>query len=247
MATNEPQGSQSSGLLAFLQRWPWYHALPAELQRLVLQTTIERVAAPGDCIARAGEPCLHWYGLVRGFLQMYVLGADGAETTLYCLREGEWGGEGSLLKNEARRYDLRALTPSRVFMVPVATFETLRHASIEFNHFLCEIMNERMGTFVGMLEASRLLGPEMRVARGLLMLAKNVAVDAQELSIAQHELALICGLSRQRVNMALSEFRRCGLVRSDPNKTTLVVDVPGLRSYVVAGGKPPTGHDGHAG
>jgi CRP/FNR family cyclic AMP-dependent transcriptional regulator len=201
VARSELGHPQTAGLLPFLERWPWYHALPTELQRLVLDTTTERMAAPGEYIARAGEPCLHWYGLLQGFLQMYVLGADGSETTLYCLREGQWGGERSLLKRELRRYDLRALTPSHIFMVPVATFETLRQSSIAFNHFLCDIMNERMGTFVGTLEASRILGPELRVARGLLMLAHNVAGDAQELSIPQHELALICGLSRQRVNM----------------------------------------------
>ena len=38
---------------------------------------MERTAAAGEYIARAGEPCLHWYGLLRGFLQMYVVGADG--------------------------------------------------------------------------------------------------------------------------------------------------------------------------
>lgn len=236
MTTHATQQASAADLPQFLERWPWYRALPPELQSLVLTTTTERTAAAGDYIARAGEPCLHWYGLLRGFLQMYVVGADGAETTLYCLREGQWGGEGSLLKKELRRYDLRSLTPSHIFMVPVETFETLRQSSIVFNHFLCEIMNERMGVFVGMLEASRLLGPEMRVARGLLMLAKNLDGDAQELLIPQHELALICGLSRQRVNMAISEFRRCGFVRSEFHKGILVVDVPRLRSYVMEAG-----------
>jgi len=225
-----------ASFLDFLERWPWYRALPANLQSLLVDTTAEWTAAAGEYIARAGEPCLHWYGLRRGFLQMYVTGPDGSETTLYCLREGQWGGEGSLLKHETRRYDLRALTPSQIFMVPVETFETLRRSSIEFNHFLCEIMNERMGVFVGMLEASRLLGPEMRVARGLLMLASNLGSDAQELSLPQHELALICGLSRQRVNMAIGEFRRCGFVRGEPHKGILVVDVPKLRAYVVEAG-----------
>jgi CRP/FNR family transcriptional regulator, cyclic AMP receptor protein len=247
MATTEPRHWQDAGLVAFLERWPWYHTLPIELQRLLLETTTERRAAAGEYIARAGEPCLHWYGLVRGFLQMYVVTADGAETTLYCLREGQWGGDGSLLKKELRRYDLRALTPSRIFLVPATTFEALRQSSIPFNHFLCEILNERMGTFVGMLEASRLLGPEMRVARGLLMLANNVKADAQELSIPQHELALICGLSRQRVNMALSEFRRVGFVRNDPYKGILLVDVPRLRAYVVSGDGSAQEHDCHAG
>ncbi|WP_454741966.1 Crp/Fnr family transcriptional regulator [Cupriavidus necator] len=228
--TTEP--GAPTGVHGFLERWQWYRRLPAELRSLVLETIEERTAEPGEYIARAGEPSMHWYGLMRGFLQMYVVGADGAETTLYCLREGEWGGEGSLLKKEMRQYDLRSLTPSHICLVPASTFETLRQSSIEFNHFLCDNMNERMGIFVGMLAASRLLRPEMRVAKALLMLADKTGGDAQELSIPQHELALICGLSRQRVNIAISELRRHGLVESEPCKGFLLVHVAALRSYV---------------
>jgi len=236
ISTSRTAHASATSFLEFLERWSWYRALSPDLQRLILDTTVERTAEAGEYIARAGEPCLHWYGLLRGFLQMYVVGADGSETTLYCLPEGHWGGEGSLLKKELRRYDLRSLTPSHIFMVPAETFETLRHSSIEFNHFLCEIMNERMAAFVGMLEASRLLGPEMRVARGLLMMASNRTGDAQGLAIPQHELALICGLSRQRVNMAISELKRIGLVRSEFHKGILVVDVPKLRAHVLQAG-----------
>lgn len=218
----------------FLEKWQWYRALPDDLRTLTLETAVERTAAPGEYIARAGEPCMHWYGLMRGFLQMYVVSSDGAETTLYCLREGEWGGDGSLLKKESRRYDLRALTAAHLCMIPADTFETLRHSSIEFNHFLCDIMNQRMGVFVGMLEASRLLSPEKRVARGLLMLTDSKGEDAQELSLPQHELALICGLSRQRVNVALGILRQEGLVCHEPGTGILVVDVARLRNYLVA-------------
>jgi CRP-like cAMP-binding protein len=220
----------------FLGRWPWYAALSPEHQHLLLDTLVERRTVAGEYIARANEPCLHWYGIVRGFLQMYVSGVDGTETTLYCLGEGRWGGEGSLLKKELRRYDLRSLTAARFFMVPVATFEVLRNHSIAFNHFLCEIMNERMGVFVGMLEASRLLSPEVRVARGLLMLANEHERAAQSLSIPQHELALICGLSRQRVNAAISELKRHGLVHSEFHGSELLVNVPKLRAYLLEGG-----------
>ncbi len=231
----EPPPTQS--IAEFLERWDWYRALPADLRALTLKTATERTAEPGDTIAREGMPCLHWYGVLRGYLQMYVVGADGAETTLYCMREGEWGGDGSLLKKEMRRYDLRALTAAHICLIPAQTFEALRHASIPFNHFLLEIMNARMGAFVTMLAASRLLGPELRVARGLLMVASPHATGAQQLAISQHELALICGLSRQRVNAALSEFKRLGLVSIEPNKGQLVAQVPGLRSYVMAEGQ----------
>lgn len=234
MRTPSREPALPSSVPEFLEKWPWYRALAPELRALTLDTAIERTADSGEYIARAGQPSAHWYGLIRGILQMYVVGADGSETTLYCQREGEWGGEGSLLKREMRRYDLRALTQAHLCMVPAATFETLRQSSIEFNHFLCDIMNARMGEFVGMLAASRLRGPEMQVARALLMLADDRSSDAQEFSIPQHELALISGLSRQRVNMALSAFRRLGLVRGESHKGPLVVDVPHLRRYVVA-------------
>lgn len=236
MDTLTSDRAQAVGLSDFLEKWQWYRALPAELRSLVLNSALERTAAPGEYIARAGEPSTHWYGLMHGFLQMYVVGADGAETTLHCLREGEWGGEGSLLKEELRQYDLRSLTPSHMCLIPVSTFEALRQSSIEFNHFLCDNMNERMGVFVGMLAASRLLRPGMRVARALLMLANNRGEDAHELTIPQHELALICGLSRQRVNIAISELRRNGLVESEPCKGFLLVHVQRLRSYIVEAG-----------
>jgi CRP-like cAMP-binding protein len=233
MSTHARLQPSAVGIPEFLESRAWYRALPAGTQRLVRETAVARTVAAGEFIARSGEPCLHWYGVMRGFLQMYVLGSDGAETTLYCVREGEWCGDGSLLKKELRRYDLRALTPSLVLMVPAETFETLHRSSIEFNQFLCRIMNERMGGFVEMLVASRLFRPEMRVARGLLMLASGQAEDEQELSIPQHELGLICGLSRQRVNMALGRFKRIGLVRGEIGKGTVLVDVARLRAYVM--------------
>lgn len=227
-------GDASSSVQEFLERWPWYRALAPDLRKLALDTAVERTADAGEYIAHAGQPSAHWYGLIRGILQMYVVGADGSETTLYCQREGEWGGEGSLLKRELRRYDLRALTQSHICMIPAETFEALRQSSLEFNHFLCDTMNARMGEFVGMLAASRLRGPEMQVACALLMLANTRTSDAQEFSIPQHELALISGLSRQRVNIALSVFRNLGLVRGEAHKSPLIVDVPRLRHYVVS-------------
>ena len=221
----------------FLERWDWYRTLSPELRALTLQTATERTAAPGDYIAREGMPSLHWYGVLQGYLQMYVVGSDGTETTLYCMREGEWGGDGSLLKKEMRRYDLRALTAAHMCLIPAQTFETLRNASIPFNHFLLEIMNARMGAFVTMLVAARLLRPEVRVARGLLMIANQHATGTQQLAISQHELALICGLSRQRVNAALSAFKRLGLVSIEPNKGQLIAHVPGLHRYAMAEGQ----------
>lgn len=238
MGTHTKEPEPNPGLPEFLARWQWFRALPAELRTLTMETAVERFAAAGEYIARAGEPSSHWYGLIRGYLQMYVVGPDGAETTLYCLSAGEWGGDGSLLKQELLQYDLRALTPAHICLIPARTFDVLRRSSIEFNHFLCDIMNARMGTFVGMLVASRLLGPEMQVARALLMLTDTKRQDTQELAISQHEIALISGLSRQRVNVAISVFNERGIVESAARKGHLAIHLAQLRRYVMTGGDP---------
>lgn len=223
----------SEVITTYLESFSWFRDLPAELRHLTLRTATEQHAEAGDYIAREGMPSTHWHGLLKGYLQMYVVGSDGSETTLYCLGEGQWGGEGSLLKREKRRYDLRALTAAHICLIPAQTFETLRQASIEFNHYIIEIMNARMGAFVTMLVASRLLSPELRVARGLMMVANERLTGMQRLAVSQHEMSLICGLSRQRVNMALADFKRLDIVSIEPKKGMIDVDVQKLRMYVM--------------
>ena len=60
------------------------------------------------------------------------------------------------------------------------------------------------------------------------MLASIQAGDTQDLLIPQHELGLIC--ARQRVNMAISELKRFGLVRSEVHKGLVLVDAARLRA-----------------
>jgi len=230
--TSAYQPAPSSALTEFLSQWPWFCMLPEELRTMTLQTSIEKKVEADEFIARSGQPSAYWYGVMRGHLQMYIAGPEGDETTLYYLREGEWCGDGSLLKKELMQYDLRSLTSAQLCLVPANTFNVLRSSSHEFSNFLCDVMNARMGEFVGMLVASRLLGPEMRVAKALLMLAKNGREDALRLSINQHKLALICGLSRQRVNMALASFKQGGIVRTEGTKGYLIVHTQRLRNYI---------------
>lgn len=56
---------------------------------------------------------MHCIGVIEGLLQMFVVGGNGRDMILSCIAEGEWCGEGSLLKRELRRYHAIALRPSR--------------------------------------------------------------------------------------------------------------------------------------
>ena len=220
-----PSTSKSASLL---EQAPWFARLTDAQQALARATVVERAVRAGECIARAGDIASQWIGVARGFLQMSVTGSDGSETALHFLREGDWDGEGSILKGERRRYDVVALRASEVCLMPATTFERLHAESVAFNHFLLANLNERMGVVTSLLEASRLLDPDMLVARCLSLLASGRL--SAPLTIAQHQLASLCGLSRQRTNQALSSLRAQGIVQLE-GQTIQVPDVERLARY----------------
>ena len=210
----------------------WGRALaPHELER-VLQESSERWVSEGGYAARMGERVDHWTGVVQGLLKMSVTSAEGKVSTLTGMSAGGWYGEGSLLKREPRRYDVVALRPSRLAQVPYATFEWLRSTSLPFNHYLQQLMNARLSLFIGMLEYDRLLSTDARVARCLASLF-NADLYPQPrafLDLRQQEIALLSGLSRQRVNVALHRLQAGGLIRIEQRGMT-VLDIEGLRNF----------------
>ena len=229
-------------LCEVLAQTPWYITLNEEQQQLVQRSSSEKWVPVGGLIVRTGDPSIHWMGVIRGLVQMSVVGTDGRETTLGCVDEAQWCGEGSLLKRERRRYDAIALRASRIALIPIDTFLQLRNVSLPFNHYLQELMNERMSSFIATLEADRLLGPEQRVAKCVATLCRHLQGHADmTLDITQHDLALICGLSRQRTNACLQALVQLGHICLE-FKSIRVVSLAGLGEYGSAqdhGGRRP--------
>jgi CRP-like cAMP-binding protein len=171
-------------------------------------------------------------GVVDGLVKMANVSAQGKPMSFTGIPTGGWFGEGSLLKDEPRRYDIVALRDSVVAYVPRATFFALLDGSRAFNRFLIMQLNERLGQFIGMVEHDRLLGPEARLAQCLAGLFNPVlyAGIGASLPVSQEELGQLAGLSRQRVNQALKVLERNGLLRVDYGGVT-VRDLAGLREF----------------
>jgi CRP/FNR family transcriptional regulator, cyclic AMP receptor protein len=219
-------------LIEMLRSSTWGRVLtPAELER-VAHDAFERSVPKGGFVARMGEPVVHWIGVIDGLLKMSVATVDGKTSTLTGVNVGGWFGEGSLIKRELRRYDMVALRPSRVAFVPYGTFEWLRSTSMPFAHYLHNLMNARLSLFIGMLEYGRLLEPDERVARCLATLFnEDLYPDPKPyVDLRQHEIALLSGLGRPRVNVSLQKLQECGLIRIEPRGVT-VLDLPGLRNF----------------
>lgn len=193
---------------------PWLACLgPRESARVCAELRISE-AAPGEHICRMGAPATYWFGVVDGLLKMSTETAQGHTITYSGISPGGWFGEGTVLKRETYRYNILALRTSRVAGLPVDTFHWLLDQSIDFNRFVMNQLNERLGQFILAMEAHRTPSPERRVARHLAALVNPVLYPGvgEVLRITQQELAYLVGLSRQRVNEALAALAAQGLV-----------------------------------
>ncbi len=210
---------------------PWLaQLLPAERERAIEELRVGDAQA-GDYVCRIGRPITYWFGVVEGLLKMSSDSADGQTMTFTGVPPGGWFGEGTALKREVYRYNIQALRKSVVAGLPVDTFHWLLDHSIGFNRFVMNQLNERLGQFIAAREIDRLNTPELRVARNLASLFNPVLYPGvgEVLRITQQELAYLVGLSRQRVNEALSTLQARGLIRVEYGGLR-VLSLSGLRS-----------------
>ena len=202
----------------------WARALDAsELARVSAELS-ERTVPAGGYVCRKGEPVTHWIGVLEGLVKLGNVSAEGKAATLAGVPAGGWFGEGSLLKDEPRRYDAVALRETRVALMPRATFQRLLDTSIAFNRFLLEQLNERLAQFIAMLEYERLLEPEARVARCLAWLYNPLLYPGlgPQVQVSQEEIGYLSGISRQRVNQALRALENEGLLRVEYGGLTIL-------------------------
>ncbi|MEI8156816.1 MAG: Crp/Fnr family transcriptional regulator [Burkholderiales bacterium] len=216
---------------AELDAIPWIQLLsPLERDRAVEDLKIAD-AAPGEYICRMGRPVTYWFGVVDGLLKMSSDTAEGHTMTFTGVPPGGWFGEGTAMKRETYRYNIQPLRKSRVAGLHVDTFHWLLDHSIGFNRFVMNQLNERLGQFIAAREIDRMTNPDIRVARSLASLFNPVLYPGvgEVLRITQQELAYLVGLSRQRVNEALTALASHGAIQVEYGGLR-VIDLQALRT-----------------
>ena len=193
---------------------------------------LEHFVPKGGFVCHKGEAVENWIGIIGGMVKMNNFSPCGKSVTFSGVPPGGWFGEGSLLKNETRKYDAMALRDSRIAHMPRATFHWLLETSLPFTRFLLMQLNERLGQFIGMVESDRLLDLNTRVARCVASMFHSHLCPGNEtlLQISQEEIGLLSGSSRQRANQALQVLEQHGLLRLDYGGIR-VLDLEGLRRF----------------
>ena len=193
---------------------------------------IEKSFKANEYVCMHGDQFEYWIGVVTGLVRVGNVSRDGKVFSFTGVTAGAWFGEGTVLKNEARRYDVVALRDTRLALMDRATFFRLLENSVGFNRFLIGLLNERLGQFMGLLEHGRTLDTTARIARSIASLFNPILYPdlTRYLEITQEELGAISGISRQNANRSLKTLEKDGLLRLEYGGVT-VLDLEKLRSY----------------
>jgi len=210
----------------------WSHDLNEKEFAQARQGIVERSFPKGAYICHRGDRLDAWTGVASGLIKLSTVSRAGKAVTLAGVRAGGWFGEGTILKDELRQYDLVTLRDTRIALMNRSTFFWLFENSVAFNRFLVRQFNERLGQFIALVEYDRMLDATGRLARSIGWLFNPVLYRdvGEHLEISQEELGLLSGMSRQIANKSLKILEQKGLLRIEHNGIT-VLDLVRLRRY----------------
>jgi CRP/FNR family cyclic AMP-dependent transcriptional regulator len=193
---------------------------------------VEKAYAKGAYICHRGDRLDSWTGVVSGLIKLSTVSRSGKAVSLAGIRAGGWFGEGTVLKNEPRQYDLVALRDTRMALMDRATFLWLFENSVAFNRFLISQFNERLGQFIALVEYDRMLDAPARVARNIAWLFNPTLYRDHErhLEISQEEIGLLSGVSRPVANKSLKMLEDRGLLRLERGGIS-VLNLPALGRF----------------
>ena len=210
----------------------WACALSVEELQRVREATLVRDVQGGNYACHKGDPSNYWIGVIDGHVKAASHSDAGKSVTFEAFPANSWFGEGSIIKEAARKYDVVALRDSRLALMPAATFFWLLRSSFDFNFFIITQLNERLGRYIGAFEHDRLDDPEAHVAHTIAdMLHPQLYPNRSgRIEVSNEELGCIVGASRQRVNQALQVLEKRGLIKIEYRAVT-VLDAGGLRDF----------------
>ena len=185
-----------------------------------------------EFIFMRGDRFDYWTGVVSGLARMGIMSRGGKATSFAGLTAGAWFGEGTVLKNEPRRYDVVAPPANSLAMMDRGTFFWLFENSVGFNRFLVGQLNERLGQFIALLEYGRTLDATAQLARSIASLFNPIFYPdlTLHLEITLEEIGVLSGISRQNANQCLKRLEKEGLLRLEYGGVT-IVDLERLRQY----------------
>lgn len=222
--------------LELLRGLPLFEGLSGEqLSRVASVAEVRRFPARAVVVTQ-GEEANELFAVVRGRLKVSSSNADGRDTVLGIMSDGEVFGEVALLDGGTRSATCSAVEPCELLVIARAQFFAMLEEAPGIAIHLLQVLSRRLRRLSQRSEDTAFLEVPARLARCVLDLAarfgearsKPVRGISITLKLSQQELGELVGATRESVNKHLGEWTRLGLLQALEGRL-LVVDADGLR------------------
>ncbi|TXH92776.1 MAG: Crp/Fnr family transcriptional regulator [Pseudomonas sp.] len=198
-----------------LESGQWFRHLPPALRAALLGDARILQLDPGQRLFRRGDPACGLYAVLEGMMRIGAVSRDGKEALLTLVEPPYWFGEISLFDGQPRTHDAYAEGAVRLLHVAQADLLALLVREPGYWRDFALLMSQKLRLAFIALEEICLLPAAPRLARRLLMMAEGYGETGARrvLHLAQEQLALMLGLSRQTTNQILKELEARGALR----------------------------------
>lgn len=203
--------------LWYLKNINLFQGMSEDQMRMVEQRTVMREVRRREVLYLPGDAGDRIFLLKRGVVKISALQEDGREVILALLRKGEVFGEEAVIDDAPRDHLAEAYEDALICIITRKDFMDMLRSHPELVFKVTKLIGLRLKTFRTRVEHLLFKGASQRLAATLIELAHEHGVsDAQgvlvPLRLSQQDLANLIGVTRESVNLALSDFRRKGLV-----------------------------------
>lgn len=219
---------------------PFLGALTTDETRELFNGASLRSVGANEVVFRKDDPGDGLYAVIRGRILIVAESPEGKELILNKHDAGELFGEIALLDGAGRSATAIAYEASELLFLARDRFLGFVKSRPETMIRIIELLCTRLRRATTLVEDSAFLDVTARLAKLVLALLDDRGAPARPesgatLAIAQKDLALMLGVSREFVTKLLALWRDAGIVESGRRRLT-VRDIAALRRVAAGSG-----------
>lgn len=206
--------------LWYIRNLDLFSSLPeAELEQIAQQTNVMEVSR-GQEICAAGTGNKNAYVIKEGNVRLLIHSPSGKQLTVGILRPGDVIGGSDLFGTESHGESAEALSPTKLYRVPVDLLEKIARERSEFALRINKEVNKNRMLVVNRMQDVLFLTVQERLARLILRLADEFPGETTtgkrfvNIRLTHQELADLIGANREAVSSTLMKFRKSKCVNS---------------------------------
>lgn len=209
----------------------WIDALPSDLRQSVMAEMKPLRVKQGALIYERFSPAKGLYRVVSGTTRLFSLAPDGRELIYKINGPSESFGDLGAIDGGPYTLSAEAMTDCELLFLSCGSLNDLRRKYPALETALLNFVTRIARTSIMSIEVATIFPLPARIASRLTFLAASARERGEpvtELKIAQKDLGVMVGASRQAVNKVLSDFQAKGLVETHYGSLR-IIDIDGLR------------------